>query len=225
VGRHGEAKSEALDFKPHLDGYPSILLHAVLFTYGLVLPRYYSVPAEKLGLFLVPLALGNWLGPITLGRLFDTVGRKPMIAGTYIASGVLFALTAWLFQIGVLTAFTPAVCWSVMFFVASSAASAAYLTVSEIFPLETASARWCCHGAVRRTAHCRDGGSGQRERAFQLCARRRSVSNGPGREFLAIACLDGLQSSWASTRVFGVDDCRRRRWDSLSDANARNEAG
>jgi MFS family permease len=110
--------------------------NAVLFTYGLVLLRYYSVPAEKLGLFLVPLALGNWAGPLTIGRLFDTVGRKPMISITYIGSGVLLALTAWLFQIGVLTAFTQAVCWSVIFFVASSAASAAYLTVSEVFPLE-----------------------------------------------------------------------------------------
>ncbi len=110
--------------------------NAVLFTYGLVLLRYYSVPAEKLGLFLVPLALGNWLGPILLGRFFDTLGRKIMIAGTYIGSGVLLAITAWLFHLGVLTALTQAICWSVTFFVASSAASAAYLTVSEIFPLE-----------------------------------------------------------------------------------------
>jgi MFS family permease len=110
--------------------------NAVLFTYGLVLLRYYGIPAEKLGLFLVPLALGNWLGPITIGRLFDTVGRKPMIAITYIGSGLLLAITAWLFHLGVLTALTQAICWSVTFFVASSAASAAYLTVSEIFPLE-----------------------------------------------------------------------------------------
>jgi len=110
--------------------------NAVLFTYGLVLLRYYGVSAEKLGLFLVPLAIGNWLGPITMGRLFDTWGRKPMISTTYIGSGVLLAITAWLFHIGVLTALTQAICWSVTFFVASSAASAAYLTVSEIFPLE-----------------------------------------------------------------------------------------
>jgi len=89
-----------------------------------------------LGLFLVPLSLGNFVGPLTIGRLFDTVGRKPMIAITYIASGCLLALTAYLFHIGVLTALTQAICWSVIFFVASSAASAAYLTVSEVFPLE-----------------------------------------------------------------------------------------
>jgi MFS family permease len=110
--------------------------NAVLFTYGLVLLRFYAVPAPKLGLFLVPLALGNWVGPIAIGRLFDAVGRKPMIAITYIGSGLLLAITAWLFQLGVLTAFTQAACWSVTLFIASSAASSAYLTVSEVFPLE-----------------------------------------------------------------------------------------
>lgn len=110
--------------------------NAVLFTYGLVLLRYYHVAAERLGLFLVPLALGNFVGPLTIGRLFDTVGRKPMISITYIGSGILLAITAWLFRIGVLTSLTQAICWSAIFFVASSAASSAYLTVSEIFPLE-----------------------------------------------------------------------------------------
>ncbi|MGC2657064.1 MAG: MFS transporter [Bryobacteraceae bacterium] len=110
--------------------------NAVLFTYGLVLLRYYGIAAEKLGLFLVPLALGNWLGPILLGPLFDTVGRRTMITSTYVASGVLLAITAFLFRSGTLTALTQAICWSVTFFFASSAASAAYLTVSEIFPIE-----------------------------------------------------------------------------------------
>jgi MFS family permease len=110
--------------------------NAVLFTYGLVLLRYYGVQAEKLGLFLVPLALGNFIGPLVIGRLFDTVGRKPMIAITYIGSGVLLIITAWLFRAGVLTALTQAIAWSAVFFVASSAASSAYLTVSEVFPLE-----------------------------------------------------------------------------------------
>ena len=110
--------------------------NAVLFTYGLVLLRYYHISAEKLGLFLVPLALGNFLGPLTIGRLFDTVGRKKMISATYIGSGVLLFGTALLFKADVLTALTQALCWSAVFFVASSAASAAYLTVSEVFPLE-----------------------------------------------------------------------------------------
>lgn len=110
--------------------------NAVLFTYGLVLLRYYQVPSPRLGLYLIPLALGNFLGPLLVGHLFDTIGRKPMIAGTYVLSGVLLAVTSWLFRAGVLTAFTQALSWSVIFFVASSAASSAYLTVSEIFPLE-----------------------------------------------------------------------------------------
>jgi MFS family permease len=110
--------------------------NAVLFTYGLVLLRYYRVPAEHLGLYLLPLAAGNFLGPLLMGRWFDTVGRRKMIAGTYILSGVLLALTSWLFRQGLLTSFTQALSWSAIFFVASSAASSAYLTVSEIFPLE-----------------------------------------------------------------------------------------
>jgi MFS family permease len=110
--------------------------NAVLFTYGLVLLRYYHVPSEHLGFYLLPLALGNFLGPLFMGRLFDSVGRRPMIAGTYILSGLLLAITSWLFREGLLTAFTQALSWSVIFFVASSAASSAYLTVSEIFPLE-----------------------------------------------------------------------------------------
>ena len=110
--------------------------NAVMFTYGLVLLRYYDVPAEHIGLYLIPLSLGNFFGPLLMGRLFDTVGRRRMIAGTYILSGLLLAVTAWLFRQGLLTSFTQAVSWSAIFFVASSAASSAYLTVSEIFPLE-----------------------------------------------------------------------------------------
>ena len=110
--------------------------NAVLFTYGLVLLRYYHVPAEKLGLFLVPLALGNFFGPVLIGGLFDTIGRRRMIAGTYILSGLLLGVMTWLFVKDDLTVFTQALAWSVIFFVASSAASSAYLTVSEVFPLE-----------------------------------------------------------------------------------------
>ena len=110
--------------------------NAVLFTYGLVLLRYYHVAPEKLGLFLVPLAIGNFFGPVLMGRLFDTLGRRVMISSTYILSGVLLAITSWLFLEDALTTLTQAIAWTVILFVASSAASSAYLTVSEVFPLE-----------------------------------------------------------------------------------------
>jgi MFS family permease len=110
--------------------------NAALFTYGLVLLRYYHIAQEKLGLFLMPLAISNFFGPVLMGRLFDTLGRRVMISATYILSGVLLAFTSWLFLKDTLTTLTQAIAWTVILFVASSAASSAYLTVSEIFPLE-----------------------------------------------------------------------------------------
>jgi len=110
--------------------------NAISFTYGLVLLRYYGVPAESIGYWLMPLAIGNFLGPLLIGRLFDTVGRKVMITVTYAASGILLAIAAWLFLHGWLSLYLQAISWSIIFFIASSAASSAYLTVSEVFPLE-----------------------------------------------------------------------------------------
>jgi MFS family permease len=110
--------------------------NAIFFTYSLVLVTFYGVPAQKVGLYLFPFALGNFIGPLVLGRLFDSVGRRPMITITYALSGILLALSGWAFQHGLLTAQTQALCWTIIFFVASAAASSAYLTVSEIFPLE-----------------------------------------------------------------------------------------
>lgn len=110
--------------------------NAIFFTYGLVLARFYAVPDAAVGHYLLPFAAGNVLGPFVLGKYFDTVGRRPMIALTYAASGVLLAVTAALFQADLLTATTQTLAWSVVFFFASAAASSAYLTVSEIFPLE-----------------------------------------------------------------------------------------
>jgi MFS family permease len=110
--------------------------NAVMFTYGLVLLRYYNVPAESIGYWLLPLSVGNFLGPLLIGRLFDTVGRRIMITITYAASGILLALASWLFLHGWLTLTTQAIAWSIIFFIASAAASSAYLTVSEVFPLE-----------------------------------------------------------------------------------------
>ncbi|HTU33783.1 MAG TPA: MFS transporter [Candidatus Acidoferrum sp.] len=110
--------------------------NAIFFTYALLLVKFYGVPAGNVGYYLLPFALGNLFGPILLGRLFDSVGRKPMIAGTYGVAGILLAITGWLFRAGILTAHTQTVAWTVIFFIASCAASSAYLTVSEVFPLE-----------------------------------------------------------------------------------------
>ena len=110
--------------------------NAIFFTYALVLTEFYGIPSNGIGWYLLPFAAGNFLGPLLLGRLFDTLGRRTMIAVTYGVSGVLLALSGYLFAIGVLSAQTQTIAWMVIFFFASPAASAAYLTVSETFPLE-----------------------------------------------------------------------------------------
>jgi MFS family permease len=110
--------------------------NAIFFTYALVLMRFYGVPEQNVGSYLLPFALGNALGPLLLGHLFDTIGRREMITATYGLAGILLALTGWLFHAGLLTAQTQTLAWTVIFFIASAAASSAYLTVSEIFPLE-----------------------------------------------------------------------------------------
>ena len=119
-----------------LMGSQAFFYNAIFFTYALVLMRFYGVPANNVGGYLLPFALGNILGPVVLGHFFDTIGRKQMIAATYGLSGILLAITGWLFHAGLLTAQTQTVAWTIIFFVASAAASSAYLTVSEIFPLE-----------------------------------------------------------------------------------------
>jgi MFS family permease len=111
--------------------------NAIFFTYGLILKTFYGVPDQSIGWFLLPFAAGNVLGPLLLGRLFDTLGRRAMIAATYAISGVLLMITGWLFARHALSAVELTCCWSVVFFFASAAASAAYLTISESFPLET----------------------------------------------------------------------------------------
>ena len=110
--------------------------NAIFFTYALTLTSFYGVLPEHVGHYLLPFALGNFLGPLLLGRAFDVVGRRPMIAFTYAASGAMLLLTGVLFARGMLTATTHTMMWSASFFFASAAASSAYLTVSEIFPLE-----------------------------------------------------------------------------------------
>ncbi|MEG5263437.1 MFS transporter [Pseudomonas sp. JDS28PS106] len=110
--------------------------NAIFFTYALVLTDFYQVPAEQVGWYVLPLALGNFCGPLLLGRLFDVVGRRIMISLTYGISGVLLVISGYLFEQGVLDVTQQAIAWMVIFFFASAAASSAYLTVAEIFPLE-----------------------------------------------------------------------------------------
>ncbi len=117
----------------------SFLYNAIFFTYTLVLGKFYGVASTSAPLFLIAFAVGNLAGPLTIGHLFDTIGRRKMIAGTYLISGVLLAVTAFLFNAGVLNAVTQTIAWCVIFYFASAGASAAYLTVSEIFPLEVRS--------------------------------------------------------------------------------------
>jgi MFS family permease len=114
----------------------SFLYNAIFFTYGLVLLIFFHVKATDTGYYFLAFAVGNLAGPLVLGRLFDTVGRKKMISGTYLVSGVLLIGTAQLFKDRDLNGTTVTLCFTVIFFFASAGASAAYLTVSEIFPLE-----------------------------------------------------------------------------------------
>src|SRR6202040_1069576 len=111
--------------------------NAIFFTYALVLTRFYHVSNNNVPLYGLAFAIGNLAGPLLLGHLFDTLGRKTMIALTYVVSGVLLYATGLLFAHGVLNATTVTLCWMVVFFFASAGASAAYLTASEIFPMET----------------------------------------------------------------------------------------
>ncbi|MEJ2726095.1 MAG: MFS transporter [Deltaproteobacteria bacterium] len=115
----------------------AFLYNALFFTYAMVLTRFYDVNPDRTGIYLLPFAVGNFLGPLVLGTFFDTIGRRQMISGTYALSGLILVFTGYLFTKGDLSAFSQTALWSVIFFFASAAASSAYLTVSEIFPLET----------------------------------------------------------------------------------------
>ncbi len=110
--------------------------NAVFFTYALILTRFYHIEPRSVGLFILPFAAGNFAGPLLLGPLFDSIGRKVMITFTYVLSGVMLVGTGWLFSLGILDAVQQTACWTVIFFFASAAASSAYLTVGEVFPLE-----------------------------------------------------------------------------------------
>ncbi|MCG7206977.1 MFS transporter [Streptomyces arenae] len=115
----------------------AFLYNAITFGFGAILTTFFDVPTGDTGYYFVVIAVGNFLGPLLLGKLFDTVGRRVMISSTYLLSGVLLFVTAWLFGRGSLSAGTLTACWCVVLFFASAGASSAYLTVSEIFPMET----------------------------------------------------------------------------------------
>ncbi|MBG0854932.1 MFS transporter [Streptomyces spinoverrucosus] len=115
----------------------AFLYNAITFGFGTILTTFFDVPTGNTGYYFAVIAAGNFLGPLLLGKLFDTVGRKVMISSTYILSGLLLFGTAWLFDRGSLTATTLTACWCVVLFFASAGASSAYLTVSEVFPMET----------------------------------------------------------------------------------------
>jgi len=119
-----------------LMGSQAFFYNAIFFTYALVLTQFYAVPSASIGWYILPFAIGNFFGPLLLGPLFDRIGRKPMIAATYAISGVLLAIVGYLFREGLVDARQLTWCWSAIFFFASAAASSAYLTVSESFPLE-----------------------------------------------------------------------------------------
>ena len=114
----------------------SFLYNAIFFTYALVLTKFYHVSNNAVPLYGLAFAVGNLAGPLLLGHLFDSLGRKKMISGTYLISGALLAASAWLFDAGVLHAAAQTFIWIIVFFFASAGASAGYLTVSEIFPIE-----------------------------------------------------------------------------------------
>ncbi|ANW21558.1 MFS transporter [Streptomyces clavuligerus] len=115
----------------------AFLYNAITFGFGSILVEFFGVDSGATGYWFAVVAFGNFLGPLLLGPLFDTWGRRPMIAGTYVLSGVLLFLTAWVFGAGLLDATTMTMCWAVVLFFASAGVSSAYLTVSEIFPMET----------------------------------------------------------------------------------------
>jgi MFS family permease len=119
-----------------LMGAQAFFYNAIFFTYALILTDFYGIRADHIGWYILPFAVGNFMGPVVLGRLFDTVGRRPMLAFTYAVSGLLLAVTGYLFAQDLVSASQLTIAWMVIFFFASAAASAAYLTVSETFPLE-----------------------------------------------------------------------------------------
>jgi len=130
----------------------AFLYNAITFGFAQILQTFFKTPPGHAGYYFAVIAVGNLFGPLLLGPLFDSIGRKVMIAGTYILSGVLLLVTAWLFDAGHLDATTLTACWTVVLFFASAGASSAYLTVSEVFPMETRALAIACFYAIGTAA-------------------------------------------------------------------------
>jgi MFS family permease len=178
----------------------AFLYNSIFFSYGLILEEFHGVPPEHVGLYIVPFAIGNFLGPLVLGPAFDYWGRRVMIPLTYALSGVLLLLTGGLFMAGMLNAVTQTLAWMLVFFVASAAASSAYLTVSELFPVELRGMAIAVFYAFGTLA-----GAGA-PLLFGII-----VDTGdPGRLFAGYALAAVLMSAAAVVaRVFGIDAERR----------------
>lgn len=193
----------------------AFLYNAVFFTYALVLTRYYQVPEARVGLFLVPFAAGNFLGPLVLGPLFDLVGRRVMIAGTYALTGALIVATGALFAAGALTGISQTLAWSIVFFFASAAASSAYLTVGESFPLEVRASAIAWFYAI---------GTGLGGIAGPIVFGRLIESGSRSEVFLGYALGGGLMLGAALVAAFLAVDAERRPLESVAAPLALRDA-
>ncbi len=186
----------------------AFLYNGVFFSYGLILTRFHGVAPARVGLYLVPFALGNFLGPLLLGPLFDRLGRRMMIPLTYAASGLLLLVAGFLFWRGALDATTQTLAWCAVFFFASAAASAAYLTASELFPIELrgmviaifyAFATLC--GAAAPALFGRIAGDGARGELFAACALAAGLMIGAA----MVARLLGVDAEGKSLEAINAD--------------------
>lgn len=185
----------------------AFLYNAIFFTYALVLTRYYGVPASRVGLFLLPFAAGNFLGPLVLGPLFDHLGRRVMITATYALTGALIVVTGMLFRAEVLDPVTQTLAWSVVFFFASAAASSAYLTVGENFPLEVRASAIAWFYAL---------GTGLGGIAGPVVFGHLIASGARGDVFVGYALGGGLMLAAALVAAFLTVDAERRSLESVA---------
>jgi MFS family permease len=190
-----------------LMGAQAFLYNAIFFTYALVLTRYYEVSEGRVGLFLLPFAAGNFLGPLLLGSLFDQIGRRVMITMTYALSGALIVVTGLFFKADLLTAQTQTLAWSFVFFFASAAASSAYLTVGECFPLEVRASAIAWFYAI---------GTAMGGIAGPIVFGHLIASGERGEVFMGYALGGGLMLAAAVVALFLAVDAERRSLEAVA---------